>query len=554
MLCGNAKSRDAVLCAVTALVAVLAACDSGTEPGPEPDGEEVVGQVDVLIDLAAAGRRPISPYIYGSNRDHDRASDRWTVRRLGGNRLTGYNWANNYSNAGSDWEHSSDRFLLDDAGIPAAEHAVPARVMTYFHEQSMAMGAESIITLQMAGHVASDDSGPVPVSETAPSPRWVRAEPRKDGPFTTAPDPSAEVVYMDELVHRLVEEYGGAAAPGGVRWDSRDNAPALWSETHPRIHPEPVGAAELVDRSVELAAAVKDVDPDARIVGPALYGINAYMSLQDAPDWTAVQGGYAWFIDYYLDRMRQAEAAAGRRLLDALDVHWYPEAQGDHRITEDAATTERDIEARLQAPRTLWDETYREDSWIADWLGDFLPILPRLRQSIEEYYPGTQLAIAEYDYGGGGTISGGLAQTDVLGAFGRHGVQIAALWGIGADDVITAAAFKLYRDYDGAGGTFGDTSVRASASDPAEVSVYASIHGEDASTVHVIVLNKNTRGALDLRFTIENAADSYSGAEVWSFGPEGPAITRRSEGTDIAGSTFTYTVPGLTASHLIVRR
>ncbi len=51
----------------------------------------------------------ISQLIYGSNQTL--IPEVTTAMRLGGNRMTGYNWVNNYSNAGEDWHHSSDNYL-----------------------------------------------------------------------------------------------------------------------------------------------------------------------------------------------------------------------------------------------------------------------------------------------------------------------------------------------------------------------------------------------------------------------------------------------------------
>jgi len=59
-----------------------------------------------------------------------------------------------------------------------------------------------------------------------------------------------------------------------------------------------------------------------------LYGFAAYETLQSAPDWGTEGEGYRWFIDYYLDKMKKASDEEGKRLLDVLDVHWYPEARG----------------------------------------------------------------------------------------------------------------------------------------------------------------------------------------------------------------------------------
>lgn len=530
-----------------ALTGAVGACvDGGTGPddgGGHDDGIEVVATVSATVHLDGE-RRPISPYIYGSNQD--RPGTTWTVRRWGGNRTTGYNWETNASNAGSDWNHSSDLYVVTSAGLPAADAAIPAIAVRHHHQRSLDMGAESIVTLQMAGYVAADTDGPVSVDETAPSDRWVPVSFARGAPFAPDPDLDDDVVYMDELVNLLVDRFGTASADG-VRWYSLDNEPALWTHTHPRIHPDPVSARELVERSVALASAVKDVDPDAGILGPALYGMTAFLSLQDAPDWGAVGAGHDWFVDWYLDRMREAESTAGRRLLDALDIHWYPEARGDHRITDPVATTAADVEARLQAPRTLWDPTYTEDSWIGEWQGAHLPILPRLNAAIAEHYPGTDLAVTEYDYGAGDAVSGGLAQADVLGAFGRHGVDIATAWGIGPTDAYRGAAFRLYRGYDGGAGAFGDISVPASTPDPDELSLWAALAGAE---LHVILINKNTEGGLEARIAFQGGR--FTSGEAWGFGPDSPAITGR-PAPGPSGTALTYRIPSLTAIHLVLR-
>ncbi len=540
---GHRRLRTSL--AALGCAALLAACHDGAGPGE--DGKEqidVVASVHAWVEVDSPGT-PISPHIYGSNQD--RPGSRWTVRRWGGNRTTGYNWETNASNAGSDWNHSSDLYVVTSAGLPSSDAAIPGIALRHHHQRSLAMGAESIITVQMAGYVAADTDGPVLESETAPSDRWLPVVYARGAPFDADPDLSDGVVYMDELVHRLVQEFGPASGDG-VRWYSLDNEPALWAHTHPRIHGDPVTAMELVDRSVALAGAVKAVDPDAGIMGPALYGMTAFVSLQDAPDWAQEGAGYDWFIDYYLAEMQAAEAAAGRRLLDVLDVHWYPEAQGDHRITDPAATTPADIEARLQAPRTLWDPTYIEDSWIGQWRQDFIPILPRLTAAIIDHYPGTGLAVTEYDYGGGATISGGLAQADVLGAFGRHGVDIASLWGIEAEEAYQAVAFELYTDYDGAGRTFGSTSLPADTDDRGSLSIWAS---EEGSTLHVILINKNTEGGLEVALELRGGS-SFGTAHAWGFGPEGATISERYGVEGIGSGAFAYRIPALTAIHLVL--
>jgi mannan endo-1,4-beta-mannosidase len=542
------------LCAGAALVVLALACGGGSEPTTTDGGTggtAVAGRPVTFSIAVDQDRAPISPYIYGTNQDAGAAF--WTVRRDGGNRTTGYNWETNFSNAGSDYLHNSDLFSLSNAGIPPSEANMPGRAVTNTHDRSIAMSAGTIITLQMAGYVAADGNGPVSVAETAPSSRWIRVAPRKATPLSMTPDRTDGVVYMDEQVNLFVQRYGGAAGARGVRWYSLDNEPALWAYTHPRIHPQKVGAVELLERSVALATAVKAIDPAAEILGPAEYGMSGFYDLQSAPDWPQVKAGFGWYLDYYLDGMKKAGAASGKRLLDVLDVHWYPEARGDHRIIDGDATTAADVAARLQAPRSLWDPTYRESSWIQQALPAFLPLLPRLEQSIAQFYPGTKLAITEYDYGGKASISGGIAQADVLGIFGRQGVYLATIWGIGASDQYALAGFQLYRDYDGRRGTFGNTSVRATSSDDALASIHASIEGSDDSVLHLILLNKHASDTISARIQLSGGA-AYTRGEVWGFDAASPRINARAGIAGITGNSFDYAVPPLTALHLVLRK
>jgi mannan endo-1,4-beta-mannosidase len=505
------------------------------------------GTVDIVV-RADSGRTPISPYIYGTNQDAGMSG--WLLRRWGGNRMTGYNWETNASNAGVDYINNSDLFLIADRGLSDGDARTPARAATAFHDQSLAMGAQTIVTLPMAGFAAADVNGPVSESQTAPSSRWVRVEPKKPTAFSDSPDLRDGVVYSDEFVNFLVKKYGPASSARGVKFYSLDNEPALWPYTHPRLHPQKTGAVELADKSIALAAAVKAVDPSAQVLGPAAYGMAEFLAMQDAPDWKAISGGYDWYIDYYLTRMKAAEATAGHRLLDVLDIHWYPEAKGDHRISEGGSTTLKDIAARLQAPRTLWDSTYKEDSWIAQSWSGFLPLLRKLKQSIDTRYPGTKLAITEYDYGSGFMIDGGISQADLLGIFGREGVYIASRWAIQPNDVYTAAAFNLFRNFDGKGGTFGNTGVLVRANDPARLSIYASIDGADASKLHLIMLNRDLRDTVTARVRL--GGGTWTGGEAWGFDRNSAKLTAQPAPT-VTDGVLSYQLLPLTATHVVLR-
>jgi len=508
--------------------------------------------VNVTID-PASGRAPISPYIYGSNFDLGAPV---TVLRQGGNRMTGYNWENNASNAGSDWFHHSDNFLTWSAGITGDAENTPGIVVTQFHDEAQAIGATySIVTLQLAGYVAKDKSGEVTPAQAAPSSRWVPLSFTKPTALSSTPDTTDNAVYMDEFVHFLVQRYGSAATATGVRGYCLDNEPDLWSHTHARLHPAQQTCVELVALNVEGAKAIKRVDPAAETFGFVSYGFGGYNDYQGAPDWATerTKGNYRWFVDYYLDEMKKASDTAGTRLLDALDLHNYSEAQGGgERVNVPSTWTNIQCNiARMQAPRTYWDPTYIENSWIGQWFPTFLPLLPNVRASIDTFYPGTKLALTEYNFGGESHISGGIAQADTLGIFADQGVHLATWWQLHENPTYIAAAFRLYRDYDGAGSKYGDTTVSAAVNDRATCSVHASVDAADPTKLHVILLNKSYDQPAVASVSIAGTR-GYTSARVFAFDSASATITERTAVPTITNNAFNYTLPALTAAHLVL--
>ncbi len=494
----------------------------------------------------------VSPYIFGTNQLLN-GDENWASMRQGGNRMTGYNWENNASNAGSDYNQQSDNYLTWIAGIPSDSENIPGIVTTKFQNQAFHFGAYPLITLQMAGYVAKDKSGPVSEAETAPSPRWSAAKLEKGSPFTLTPDLSDTNVYIDEYVNFLVNKFGMANTATGIRGYSLDNEPSLWNSTHPRLHPLKPTCQEIIQRSIALSKAVKDIDSSAEIFGPALYGFNAYQTFQNTIDWNTVKAGksYTWFIDYYLDQMRSAESSNGKRLLDVLDVHWYPEAIGDNRITEKNANTLTDKSARVQAPRTLWDKNYTENSWIGQWGKAHLPLIPSLMNSIKKYYPGTKLAFTEFTYGGENDITGAIAVDDVLGIFSKFGVYFATFWQIDSPSDYVSAAYKMYRNYDGNNSTTGNFNIPSWTSDSVNCSIYGSTNN-NRDTIHLIVINKSFNQTIAGNFSVSSSKNILNG-KVWMLDNTSSNITIIDSINNFNGNTFSYNLPPQSVFHFVLK-
>lgn len=468
--------------------------------------------------------------------------------------MTGYNWENNASNAGSDFFHISDFWLLTlmSPAPPANPDQAPATIQTQFTLNNRALGADTLLTLPLAGYVTADGASTVTAAETAPSSRWKEVVFRKGAPFALDPDDFDDWVYLDEQVNFLVQTLGDAAGGGAAAY-SMDNEPALWDSTHPRIHPANPTFVEVFTRNREGAKVVKDLDPTAAVFGPVLFGWSAYTNLTNASDagsfasYGALNG--LTFINYYLDQMRQASQADGRRLLDYLDVHWYPEAQGGGiRITQND-TSQVVSEARMQAPRSLWDPSYVETSWITQWQtnGGPITLLARLQASIDTYYPGTKLAITEYSYGAPGHISGGIAQADVLGVFGRYGTA-ACYWHLGGSMNYLQAAYRLYLNYDGAGSAFGDLSIPSNVNDWNLASVHAARDSRRLDKIWVVALNKtyNQDHTGTFQLTLEGGQQIAS-IRRFRFDSTSSNIVSAAV-TTFSAAQFTDTLPQLSAT------
>jgi hypothetical protein len=509
-----------------------AAPDAGPRVAP---GD--VGDVDVRVDVNTdQGRRAISPLIYGSNRSDELESIRYTVLRSGGNRLTAYNWENNASNAGSDWMFQNDNLL--------SASDTPAKAVTDMLDLAKSAGAAAIVTVPIVDYVAADKNGDGDVRNSGGDylqERFKKNVAEKGAAFSDAPDADDDSVYQDEFVAYLKKRYGDAQV-----LFSLDNEPDLWSSTHAEVHPDPVTYAELWERDHRFAKAIKAAWPSAEVTGVVSYGYNGYVNLQNAPDAAGRD-----FLEWYLDRAKAAEAEDGGRVIDYLDLHWYPEARGaNKRITEDG--DEPDLRAaREQAPRSLWDPEYLEDSWIVGVTNGPIDLLHRVEKKIDEHYPGTKLAITEWNYGGGGDISGAIAAADVLGVFGREGVAMATEWPLAAAELYVEAAFRVYRNYDGAGATFGDTSVQARSADVERLTAYASVDSQGGGGRVVLVLINKADGALRAGAAI--AHTGLSRAEVYRLDGSSADLVKGDAISASADNAFTLTLPAQSITVLVAR-
>ena len=243
------------------------------------------------------------------------------------------------------------RLLLPKRRLSEFQHVARRRRAANL-QANATKGAATLLTIPMAGYVSADRNGGMAMFAITTTPTTHQTT----AGLTGTPNPNY-------LQHRFVPSYASKARrPSQLfaepqhdrrRGVSRricqlgepsdtlgkqqvfydlDNEPDLVVQHARRSASCSATYQELVNDSINYAAAIKAVSPNAMVFGGVNYGWNGYTSLQNAPDQstdpTITNKTLLNFQAAYFKQMHAADIAAGKRLVDVLDMHWYPEAHG----------------------------------------------------------------------------------------------------------------------------------------------------------------------------------------------------------------------------------
>jgi hypothetical protein len=104
----------------------------------------------------------------------------------------------------------------------------------------------------------------------------------------------------------------------------------------------------------------------------------------------------------------------------------------------------------------------------------------------------------------------------VLGIFGREGLDLATLWSPPTATQPGAFAFRMYLNYDGLGGSFGDVGVRATSADQSKLAVYAADRTADGAKTFMVV-NKTGDDLTSTMSVGSGTTPLGSRAQVWRY-------------------------------------
>ena len=316
--------------------------------------------IDVLVD-SRAGVQKISPYIYGKNitgindtekdaQDETKiASEDSTIRRMNeigfrffransGNNATRYNWRKKLT-VHPDWynnvyEHDWDitaktiqdklpsanaMYALQLSGYAASTTANNFNDWDFY--QTNGAWAKSTLDLAGGGEVSAD-------GQTA----------LKTGDYR---------LYNEEwpadLTVAILNHWKDNLKLDMKRFEywSMDNEMEIWSGTHSDL-PLTVTQQFLVERYLDVAKKAKKAWKDIKLTGPVAANEWQWCGVDSDPN-AAEERNYCW-LEYFIKKVAEAQKASGVKLLDVLDIHWYP--------------TEKTYEDRINWHRVFFDTTY----------------------------------------------------------------------------------------------------------------------------------------------------------------------------------------------------
>lgn len=316
----------------------------------------ITAQAQVTVKVSVASPTPISPYIYGRNGSLSGDSNAplsagdWTrlqdsgirfLRESGGNNSTKYNWRLRMSSH-PDWYNNVYPNNWDYAAS-TLQQRLPA--------------AQGMWSFQLIGKAAKSNANNFNDWGYNQSQWWEGVNQNLAGGGTVEPSGGSKAkvegnpnLYLQnwtaDSTVALLDHWFGANGIGlrkeTIRYWSMDNEPEIWNGTHDDVMPTQLSAEDFMQRYFEVAKRARAKYPNIKLLGPVPANEWQWFNW----DGNLVSSGgksYPW-LEYFIKRVAEEQQATGIRLLDVLDVHFYPGSSEPDKI--------------VQMHRVFFDKTY----------------------------------------------------------------------------------------------------------------------------------------------------------------------------------------------------
>lgn len=314
---------------------------------------QVFSQVSITID-ASVQPTPVSRYLYGRNNslsddpskpltagDWARLRDAGVTifRESGGNNCSKYNWRNKMSSH-PDWYNNVYPHDWDFAAKSLQQNLPSMQGMWAF---------------QLLGKAAKTNAANFADYSFNGSAWWMGVNQNLAGggqpnPATwsqvTDPNAASTKAAVEGNTDLYLENWTADSTvllldhwfntmgldKNKLQYWNMDNEVEIWSGTHDDVMPSQISADDFIQRYVAVATKARAAFPGIKIVGPVT--ANEWQWYNWNGNIITVNGtNYPW-LEYFIKRIAEEQQSSGVRLLDVLDIHFYPNSKNNNEVVQ----------------------------------------------------------------------------------------------------------------------------------------------------------------------------------------------------------------------------
>jgi hypothetical protein len=452
---------------------------------------------------ASAEKRPVSPYIFGKNNvlpstylnngtnaDVTKANEAGVrlVRQGGGNNSTKYNWRQKLSSH-PDWYNN----------VYANNWDAAAKNLT-----DKMPGVQGMWSFQLLGKVGANTQHNFPDWTYNGSNWWDGVNQNLAGGGTVNPAGGSKALvegnpdlYLkdwpaDSTVGILDKWFG----TGGLGYDttwyrywSMDNEPEIWHGTHDDVMKTQIPAEEFMQLYFKVAKAARAKFPGIKLSGPV--PANEWQWYRYGSDGISYNGKKYCWLEYFILRIAEEERETGIKLLDILDIHYYPSSsKAEELVQYYRVFFDRNyIYPEANGVKTVnggWDNSINKEYILGrctDWLKKYMGENHTVKFGVTECGLNTNDANVQASW-----------YASTMGEFMKHDVEIFTPWSWKPGMWETLHLFSRFSNK-----YFTD----ASSSQETYVSAYPTLN-ENSDSMTIFLVNRHTTQVKEVQLDVQN--------------------------------------------------
>jgi len=447
--------------------------------------------VQVTVNIFNS-RKAVSPYIYGRNNSitdfigNPVSASNWQLykdaglnffRENGGNNLSKHNWRLNLSSH-PDWYNNVYTSNWDYAAQTLNQNIPSAQGMWGF---------------QLIGQAARTNANNFNDWAFNNSQWWSGTNQNLagGGVMNTAGGSQALVngdpsLYLENWNHDsttgILNHWFGSGGLGldstKIRYWNMDNEPEIWSGTHDDVMSVQPGAETFMQLYFAVAKKARLLFPGIKLTGPVSPNEWQWFNWGAAPVTGSDGKRYPW-LQYFIKRVAEEEQSSGIRLLDVIDLHFYPSSTSAsnvvqyHRVFFDSTYIYPEANG-VKVVNGGWDNSIQIENVFGrcqKWLNQYMGPNHGVTFAVSE--TNTQLqndpnAVAVWF-------------ASMMGEFMNHGVEYFSPWNWDTGMWETLHLFSRYNK---------SNSVQATSSDEQNVSAYTTVNN-NSDSVTIALVNRS---------------------------------------------------------------